>query len=169
MTALADEFTTTFREEHRAVRDALLDLGRAFADRDNESAQELLGEIAQLTGPHFRYEEESLYPALVSIFGDTYVESLLDDHDGAIASARRLVELAAVEPLEDEHVSEATRLIQGILPHVSDCDGLSIMVEVLPEETVESVFETRTRSLDEGLDLLSWADGVRSRQPVASP
>jgi len=42
----------------------LLDLIQAFQDRNLSRARELLGRVAALTGPHFRYEEEALYPAL---------------------------------------------------------------------------------------------------------
>lgn len=53
---LADRFTQVFREEHRQVRDFLLDLIQAFQDRNLPRARELLGRLAALTGPHFRYE-----------------------------------------------------------------------------------------------------------------
>ena len=168
MTVLADEFSQTFREEHREIRDTLLDLIRAFEGGDRLRIGQLLGRAATLTGPHFRYEEAALYPALVEIFGEDYIEQLFGDHDRAIGGAKRLGELAGQAALSDEDVTEATRIIRAILPHVSDCDGLSIMVEVLPDEKVQSIFDARDRSLEEGLDLLAWADRVRPR-PVAAP
>jgi hypothetical protein len=78
--ALADQFTQMFREEHRQVRDTLRDL-----------VQALLRQAAALTGPHFRYEEEYLYPGLVQIFGEEYIEKLLGDHGVAIGTAKKLV------------------------------------------------------------------------------
>jgi len=39
---LADHFTQIFREEHRSVRDTLLDLIRAFGDRDKRRINLLL-------------------------------------------------------------------------------------------------------------------------------
>lgn len=163
MSTLADEFTHVFREEHRQVRDLLLELVSAFEARDGARAREALGRTAALTGPHFRYEEESLYPALVPLFGSPYVEHLLGEHDRAIQGARRLVEIVAEDRLGDEEAEEAVGIVRSILPHVSDCDGLSIMVEVLPEEKVGALFAARERSLAEGLDLLTWADGPRGR------
>lgn len=163
-TTLADEFTGVFRAEHREVRDALLGLLDAFETRDSNRIAALLSRTASLTGPHFRYEEEALYPALLGIFDPAYVEHLLGDHDGAIAGARRLVALAETsESLTDAEVSEAVRTIRAILPHVSDCDGLSIMVEVLPEEDVRAIFAARKRAGAAGLDLLTWADEARAR------
>ncbi len=160
---LADQFTQIFREEHRQVRDLLLSLIPAFKARDRSQIQSLLSQIASLTGPHFRYEEESLYPLLVDFFGEEYVEKLYGDHDRAIASAKRLVELAGKESLSDAEVSEAVRLVRGILPHVSDCDGLSIMVETVPEEKVQTILDTRERALKEGLNLIEWSEKVRTR------
>lgn len=160
---LSDQFTQIFREEHRQVRDLLLNLIPAFKARDRSRLQSLLSQIASLTGPHFRYEEEALYPLLTDFFGEEYVEKLYSDHDRAIASAKRLVELAGKESLSDAEISEAVRLIRGILPHVSDCDGLSIMVETVPEEKVQTILNTRERSLKEGLNLLEWSEKVRAR------
>lgn len=168
---LADQFARIFRDEHRQVRDALLELREAFAERDARRIGDLLQRIAALTGPHFRYEEEALYPALTDIFGQAYIEKLLSDHDGAIRNANRLVELAGKEALSGEDVAEAEALIRSILPHVSDCEGLSIMVERLPEERVQGVLDTREASLSEGLDLLQWATRARARplSPGHSP
>ncbi|MBS1836471.1 MAG: hemerythrin domain-containing protein [Actinobacteria bacterium] len=159
---MSEAFSTMFRDEHRQVRDGLLDLSTAFGEREGKRAGELLGRIAALTGPHFRYEEESMYPLLVQIFGPEYIDALIDDHDVAIAGARRLVELAGTE-LDDADVEEAQRLIRAILPHVSDCDGLSIMVERLDAADVAEIFAARERTLDADLDLLTWDDTVRTR------
>ncbi|GBC96069.1 hypothetical protein HRbin16_01870 [bacterium HR16] len=161
---LAQEFTQLFREEHRQVRDLLLDLQQAFERRDNTQAQQIVQRIAELTGPHFRYEEESVYPALIGIFGEEYVSKLLSDHDRVIASARRLVALAQTNPLGEAEVQEARALIRSVLPHVSDCDGLSIMVERLPEEQVSGILATRAHALSEGIDLMRWASEVRQRR-----
>ena len=64
---LADDFALIFRDEHRVVRDTLLDLIQAFEDRDREWIRALLNGVARFTGPHFRYEEESMYPALTGL------------------------------------------------------------------------------------------------------
>ena len=165
---LADQFTEIFREEHRQVRDALLDLIGAFKRRDREVISQLLERTAKLTGPHFRYEEELLYPALVQIFGEKYVDYLFSEHDRAIGRAGKLVELAAKPTLSDADIKQAEELIRAILPHVSDCDGLSIMVERLPEQTVQEVLETRERSNRAGLDLMQWTQQVRKRPMQAA-
>ena len=158
-----ERFAAVFREEHRVVRDLLLDLVDAYESGNSVRARKVLTEVARITGPHFRYEEETLYPALVPVFGAEYIEKLLGDHDFAIASARRLVELTDGHRLSEQETGEAVRLTRGILPHVSDCEGLTIMVELFPGPAVESVLDARERAREEGLDLLTWARDVRTR------
>ena len=158
-----ERFAAVFREEHRVVRDLLLDLVDAYESGNSVRARKVLTEVARITGPHFRYEEETLYPALVPVFGKDYIEKLLGDHDFAIASARRLVELTDGHGLSEEEQTRAVRLTRGILPHVSDCEGLTIMVELFPGPAVESVLDARERAREEDLDLLTWARDVRTR------
>jgi hypothetical protein len=164
---LSDQFSQVFRDEHRQIRDTLLDLIVAFQERDKARIQKLLQQTATCTGPHFRYEEEALYPSLVEFFGEDYIEKLLQAHDQAIGTAGKLVELAGKEQLNNEDVTEATRLIRGVLPHVSDCEGLSIMVERLPEEKVSAILAARDHADQAGLDLIQWAEQVRTRPSVA--
>ncbi|HEU5161328.1 MAG TPA: hemerythrin domain-containing protein [Streptosporangiaceae bacterium] len=162
-TTVVQEFTDIFRTEHRAVRDLLLELVDAFRGRDPERARSLISAIAAATGPHFRYEEEAMYPQLVDIFGDAYVDKLLADHDGAIRNARELLDLAGNSVLTAEQADRGVELTRQILPHVSDCDGLSIMVETLPEEAVGRILTARRAARAAGLDLLTWAATERDR------
>ena len=162
-TTPVEEFSRIFREEHREVRDLLLALIDALADRDAVASRQLLTEVAAATGPHFRYEEEALYPALVELFGEDYIEKLLSDHDLAIANAARVDELVSTGTLSTHEVDEAVTAVRAILPHVSDCEGLSIMVEILPDTVVETIFAARAGARAEGLNLLEWAGSSRSR------
>ncbi|MCC7417550.1 MAG: hemerythrin domain-containing protein [Acidobacteria bacterium] len=161
MSQMADRFTSMFRDEHRAVRDSLLDLVDAFTARDIPRAGTLLGRIAGLTGPHFRYEEEVMYPALVGLFGPAYIAKLYQDHNQAIGAAQGLVALAGKSSWSDDDVRKGVELTRAILPHVSDCDGLSIMVERLGDGQIGQIFTARDRSNAAGLDLLRWAAEVR--------
>ncbi len=159
----AERFTQVFRDEHRKIRDLLPELIEAFKARDPERIRPLLGQTATATGPHFRYEEEILYPALVELLGKAYMEQLLREHDRAIETAKRLTELASRETLSDSEVAEAVELIRGMLPHVSDCDGLSLMVEKLPAPKVQEILAAREHSLREGMGLSEWAKRLRTR------
>jgi hemerythrin-like domain-containing protein len=153
-----------FRAEHREIRDALLSLVAAFEKRNKRRIKSLLKTVAELSGPHFRYEEDALYPALIQIYGKLYIEHMLVEHDKAIVSALRLEQIAEKKkPLDDTDVKKAVHLVRGILPHVSDCEGLSIMVEVLPEGVSEDILKARDRARNDNFDLLTWANEVRER------
>ncbi|MGQ9694947.1 MAG: hemerythrin domain-containing protein [Thermodesulfobacteriota bacterium] len=65
-----------FRADHRQVRDGLLELTAALQKKDVARAREILGNIDKIVGPHFRFEEEALYPALRIFLGE-YVDDLL--------------------------------------------------------------------------------------------
>ena len=156
------EFTEVFRAEHRRVRDLLLGLAGAFGDRDTGRA--LVAAVAETTGLHFRYEEEAMYPQLAGIFGDAYVGKLLAGHDGAIRNARELLGLAGNDELTEEQAGRGTELTRQILPHVSDCDGLAIMVETLPGGAAGRILAARKAALGAGLDLLTWAATARDRR-----
>ena len=160
---LAEKFTSIFREEHRQVRDLLLALIQAFRTRDKVNIKLMLQELAIVAGPHFRYEEESIYPELNAFFTKEYVEKLLGDHDMAIVFAKELVTLSGKEDLTDEDIQKAVCILQSIMPHVSDCDGLSILIETLPEEKIQRALDTRDRARKRGLDLIDWADNERKR------
>lgn len=44
-----------FREDHRKVRDGLLELMEALQSKDIARARTILGRINVVVGPHFRY------------------------------------------------------------------------------------------------------------------
>jgi hypothetical protein len=88
------------------------------------------------------------------------VDKILGDHKCVVRTARRLVELAGRDELIAAEVAEAVAAARSILPQVSDCDGLSIMVERFPDERIDDIFRTRQAALDAGVDLLAWAAAV---------
>ena len=50
-----------------------------------------------------------------------------------------------------------------MLPHVSDCDGLAVMVELLPECQIKSIISARDIAIKENISLLKWAKDLRLR------
>lgn len=160
-----ERFVDGFRNEHRAARDLFLGIGRALRDRQPGRIGDLMAQANAGIGPHMRYEEEEMYPALEALYGADYIERMLEDHDRAFGVAGRLMELAAHDPITDADVEEGNRLIQGMLPHVTDCDGLVLAIEVLPEERQRAIFAARDRALDEGLSMMEWGER-RGRQPI---
>jgi len=160
-----ERFVEGFRNEHRAARDVLLAMMQAFRDRDAARIGELMARLDAGVGPHMRYEEEVMYPALTAVFGADYVERMLEDHDRGFGMAGRLMELASGNPISDQDVLEANRLIQRQLPHITDCDGLVLAIEVLPDERQRVLFEARDRAISEGLSMTQWGER-RGRQPI---
>ncbi len=159
-----DYFFTQFRNEHRIIRDLLLDMITSFLEKDMQKAGDLLGELNKMAGPHFRYEEEALYPSLVSIFGEHYINKLLTDHDLAIARAEKLKSLIEkTNPLEEDYL-ECLDLVRALLPHISDCEGLTIMVEKLPESKVDFIIQAMDSALTKNVPLLEWAANTRGRK-----
>ena len=59
-----------FREDHRKVRDGLLEIIDALHSKNVGKAREVLGRLNALVGPHFRFEEENLYPTLRTFLGE---------------------------------------------------------------------------------------------------
>ena len=124
----------------------------------------MLGKLNKISGPHFRYEEEALYPSLLCIFGEHYINKLMTDHDLAIARAGKLKSLIEKKnPIEEDYL-ECLDLVRAILPHVSDCEGLTIMVEKLPQPKVDFIIQTMDSSLTKNVPLLEWAVNTRGRK-----
>jgi hypothetical protein len=165
---LIDQFIADFRAEHRKIRDTLLELVNAFQDRNKPRIQTLVEQFAGQAGPHFRYEEEALYPAVAEITGRNFVEELLWDHDNAIAAIGKVQQMATQAELSDEDVQQAAVLLRSMVLHTSNCDGLAIIVERLPEENIRSIVSAHERAIAAGLPLLTWAAEVREWPPGES-
>ncbi|MBI4446135.1 MAG: hemerythrin domain-containing protein [Acidobacteria bacterium] len=161
MSELASEFEAMVREEHQQMRGVLRELADAFWWRVPEYFPSILRRVAAITGPHFRCEEEVLYPALEKVGGIQPVTELLANHNQLKSSAERLAELAKKEVWSDEEVGVGIELIHGLLQHVNDCDGLVAMVERLPDETVRNILDAHKRFNKASLDLLRWAQEVK--------
>ncbi|MBI2831499.1 MAG: hemerythrin domain-containing protein [Chloroflexi bacterium] len=151
-----------FREDHRKVRDSLLELAGAAEAGDLAGAREILGRINTMVGPHFRYEEEALYQTLREFLGD-YVDSLIKEHDGAIETAKVAASLLSKPALSEEERRTVARAARALLVHVSNCDGLNILAERLPPERLEQLADHYACSRAQGVPLLEWADTIRGK------
>ena len=151
-----------FREDHRKVRDGLLELMEALQSKNVVKARKILDGINVLVGPHFRYEEETLYPALRVLLGE-YVDQLLKEHDGVIATARSCAELLKKDRLTDEEAKQAVLAARALLIHVSNCDGLSILSERLKKKEIDNLSEKLAAARKAGVPLLDWAETIRGK------
>lgn len=151
----------TFQREHREVRDTLLDLSDAIERGDVTRARELVHEANEMTGPHFQYEEDALYPALVQFFGEQKVKELVGEHDDVIAAARTLADLTRQDELSEADRQEALRQLPTMLVHVSDCDGLTVYLERADRDVFETIAASMETAHDQGLTLTEYDDTVR--------
>lgn len=151
-----------FREDHRKVRDGLLDLIEALQKRDVVKAREILGNINTLVGPHFRYEEDALYETLRQFLGE-YVDQLLKEHDKVIDTAKGAAQLLSKDSLTEKEASDAIRATRSLLVHVSNCDGLAILSERLSKERLEHLAEVFMNTREAGVPLLEWAEKIRKK------
>ncbi|MEW6141797.1 MAG: hemerythrin domain-containing protein [Chloroflexota bacterium] len=152
-----------FREDHRKVRDGLLNLAGAAEVGDLDKARKILGDIDTLVGPHFRYEEESLYPTLREFLGD-YVDTLIGEHDGAIETAKTAARLLSQSTLSGEERKAVSKAARALLVHVSNCDGLNILTERLSPGQLDDLGTHYAESRGAGVPLLRWADTIRNRR-----
>jgi hypothetical protein len=149
-----------FRDDHRDVRDGLLDIISALEAKDVIKARKILGNLDTLVGPHFRFEEEALYPTLRVFLGE-YVDELLKEHDGVIETARTCAQLLEQDSLTDEESKQAAYAARALLVHVSNCDGLAILSERLKPEELNNLGDEFQRARAAGVPLLQWADTIR--------
>ncbi|MEE8448125.1 MAG: hemerythrin domain-containing protein [Thermodesulfobacteriota bacterium] len=151
-----------FREDHRKVRDGLLGIASALEQRDVLKAREILNGLNTLVGPHFRYEEEALYPAMKQFLGE-YVDQLIEEHDGVIKTAKDCAQLLSKDSLSDQEANEAIKAARSLLVHVSNCDGLGILIERLTSQELSSMAEKYSQVRKERVPLFEWADTIRKK------
>ncbi len=151
-----------FRDDHRGVRDNLLDIINALEAKDVTQAREILGKLDTAVGPHFRFEEEAFYPALRVFLGE-YVDELLKEHDGVIETALTCAKLLEKDSLTDEEAKQAAHAARALLVHVSNCDGLAILSERLKPEELDELGEKFESAREAGVPLLQWAESIRKK------
>lgn len=161
MSSVEERVIETFQEEHRQTRDKCLELSDAIEEDDLDRAEQLVAEIDRAAGPHFQYEEDALYPALIPFFGEEKVKELVAEHDEAIEAAETLAELTSKDSLTEAEKQEALRALPDIMVHVSDCDGLTVYLEKADAEVFEAIEESMEEANEQGLTLTEYDETVR--------
>jgi len=157
------DFFIEFRNDHRQIRDLVLNLVGAFIQNDMEQAATLIKKLNIVAGPHFQFEEEVLYPELIPVYGPQYINKLYIDHDLVIARIRKLAEFIGKGQVDKKECDTAINLLGGLLPHLTDCEGLSIMVETFKEKKINQITEALKQLRAKHIDLLDWAENERDR------
>lgn len=145
-----------FHADHTKVVQALLDLREAIRDRNPVRARATLAEANKLVGPHFKFEEQHLYPQLKEFIGEAGLKRLLTEHDGVFRSVATLVELAARDVWGESEAEAASANLDLIREHPVTCDGLSLYIERLPLDAQASLADRMEELRREGTTLLKY-------------
>jgi len=170
---MPEEFVTAYTDEHRQMREVVLDLIDAFEKQDQERALEAIVAMEALAGPHFYYEQEELYPALAEEHGDEQIEKLLEEHAQAVEAACQLTELAAQDALDEEAAAYGADLARQLLPHVSEPDEVAVMVGVLEPQTIKKLHKAHKETKKKRVKLAALAKAgakkASGKKPVRKP
>jgi len=156
MESQRERFLKVFKQEHQVVFDTVLELRDAVRDVNAEAAKKLVQTLDQVMGPHFRVEEEGLYPMLVQYLGRENVDHLLGEHRGAIQGMHQFKQSAGDREWLKAHGAEALKTLEAFCMHVASCDGLSIIVERFSEGEKRELDGHLDRVQAEPLPLTEW-------------
>ena len=123
-------------------------------------AGEILAELDMTVGPHFRFEEEHLYPALRVFLGD-HLDRLVKEHDEIIETARSCVELLKKTTFTDDQARQVADMARAMFVHVSNCDGLLIFCELFEPARADELSRKVEAAREAGVSLLDWASSIR--------
>lgn len=130
-----------FHSDHQKVVGALFELRQAIAARSIPRIREILEAAEGLVGPHFKFEELYLYPALQRFLGEASVKRLLVEHDGIFRSVGRIAQLAQKDSWSDADADSAASNLDLIYEHPISCDGLSLWMERMPTQEQNDLFD----------------------------
>ncbi|MEM3510968.1 MAG: hemerythrin domain-containing protein [Nitrososphaerales archaeon] len=158
------DIITEIKSDHTKVRDILLELIDTISKRDATKALEILLKLDKLTGPHFRWEEESFYPSHIKIFGRQYFEYLLGVHDRIVKRGKDLATILAKGEITEEEAKILPEIIRNdVLPHPIECDGITLLTTKLSKDELEKMAEDLERYRKEGIPLLEWAETIKDK------
>ncbi len=161
------DIISEIKSDHAKVRDILLELIDTVSKRDAIRALEILLSLDKLTGPHFRWEEESFYPAHVKLFGRQYLEYLLGVHDRIVKRGKELATILAKGEITEEESETLPEVIRNdVLPHPIECDGITLLTSRLSKDDLERMAEDLERCRKEGIPLLEWAETIKDKVRV---
>lgn len=150
-----------FHSDHQKVVGALFELRQAIAARNIPRVREILEAAEGLVGPHFKFEELYLYPALQRFLGETSVKRMLVEHDGIFRSIGVIAKLAQKDSWSDADVESASANLELIYEHPIACDGLSLWMERFSTEEQNDLLEKMQQVRRQGTRL---SDYRRERQ-----
>ena len=152
-----------FHADHQKVVSALFDQRQAIATRNIARVRPILNAAEDPVGPHFKFEELYLYPALEQFLGEIYVKRLRNEHERVFRSVRRIAEVAQKEAWSDADTQSAKANLELIYEHPISCDGLSLWMARLPENEQQELLKMMQEARRQGIRLSEYC---RERQKL---
>lgn len=125
---------------------------------DGKRARKVAEELEAQAGAHIAFEEEELYPRLISIVGRIEVEKMRAHHAEALQSIQRL--LSASESLDEVERKRLLEQSEQMETHIAECGELFGALEALgidqQSDLNERLVQWRERSP-------SWTDYANAR------
>jgi RND superfamily putative drug exporter len=143
------ELEAVAHAEHGRMIELLAELEAAGGRREGARIGSLAREAREMAEPHFRYEQRSLFPQLLSALGPDRVERLYAEQDGAVEALLRIEELAEVVPMRESDAAEARRLAREARTSVESCDAACEEAGSQPAQVAERVLAARRQVLDD--------------------
>ena len=72
------------QDDHKKARDAYFDFIKAIDQHDSRQAKDIFNVLDAVMGPHWKWEEESLYEAVKAHLSEDLYTSLMKEHDECI-------------------------------------------------------------------------------------
>jgi hypothetical protein len=141
-----EKFEAVAHAEHRRMLELLAALEMASGSRSTDRILRLVSELRAVAVPHFRYEQQALFPQLTSALGPDQVEGLYITQDETVAALNRIEALAEPGPIGESQAAEARRLVRAARASVVSCDAACDDVELQPADA-ERVLAARERVL----------------------
>lgn len=155
-----NNFLEAFKEEHKIIFNNLLSLKDAVERKDTEDAENLVRFLDEIMGPHFRVEEEALYPMLAEYFGEDSVEHLLEEHTMATEAMNEFKHNIGNKQYMVERGEDTLKKLQGFFLHVTSRGGLSIIIEKFSDRQKRNLAAHLTKVRDEAIPLTVWKQGI---------
>lgn len=151
------------QDDHKKARDAYFEFVKAIDERNKRQAKDIFNILDQVMGPHWKWEEESLYLAVKEHLSEELYNSLMKEHDECIDMMRKLDAIFKKWFLSAADWAEAKKSAILILYHIATCDGLAIMMERLGEEDLWNLRQAIFAARQKAIPLLNWAKMLRKR------
>jgi RND superfamily putative drug exporter len=135
--------------EHRQLLDLLVEIELASESRRPERVVALAEQLRRLAEPHFRYEQQALFPQLVDPLGAEYVKGLYTAQEGVFQALGRIERLAGSGASPASAAAEMRRLVRSARSSLITCDAAAEVLERGPAESADRVLAARELALAE--------------------